>query len=72
MVTKVDVARFDKNTDLAKQMGDPIRKGIPAVAVLSADGTLLQATSDGELADAGSMGDAEVLKVFAGLAGTRR
>jgi len=67
VVTKVDVARFDKNTDLAQQMGNPIRKGIPAVAVLRADGTLVKATTGGELADARSMGDAEVLKVFEGL-----
>jgi thiol:disulfide interchange protein len=68
VVTKVDVARFNKNTDLARQMGDPIRKGIPAVAVLRADGTLVKATAGGELADARNMGDAQVLKVFEGLA----
>jgi len=67
VVTKVDVARFDKNTDLAKQMGNPIRKGIPAVAVLRADGTLVKATTGGELADARNMGDAQVLKVFESL-----
>jgi thioredoxin 1 len=67
VVTKVDVARFDKNTDLAKQMGNPIRKGIPAVAVLRADGTLVKATTGGELADARSMGDEQVLKVFESL-----
>lgn len=70
VVTKVDVARFNKNTDLARQMGNPIRKGIPAVAVLRADGTLVKATTGGELADARNMGDAEVLKVFEGLAAT--
>ena len=67
VVTKVDVARFNKNTDLARQMGNPIRKGIPAVAVLQADGTLLKATEGGELAEARGMGDAEVLAVFQGL-----
>jgi thioredoxin 1 len=70
VVTKVDVARFNKNTDLAQQMGNPIRKGIPAAAVLRADGTLVKATTGGELADARSMGDAEVLKVLEGLDGT--
>ena len=64
VVTKVDVARFDKNTELAKQMGNPIRKGIPAVAVLRADGTLVKATLGGELADARNMGEAEILKVL--------
>lgn len=68
VVTKVDVARFDKNTDLAQQMGNPIRKGIPAVAVLRADGTLVKATAGGELADARRMGDEQVLKVLEGLA----
>ena len=64
IVTKVDVARFNKNTDLAQQMGNPIRKGIPAVAVLRADGTLVKATLGGELADARNMGEAEILKVL--------
>ena len=68
VVTKVDVARFDKNTDLAQQMGNPIRKGIPAVAMLRADGTLVKATAGGELADARRMGDEQVLKVLEGLA----
>jgi thiol:disulfide interchange protein len=67
VVTKVDVARFNKNIDLARQMGNPIRKGIPAVAVLRADGTLVKATAGGELADARSMGDAQVLQVLQGL-----
>jgi thioredoxin 1 len=64
VVTKVDVQRFNKNTDLAQQMGNPIRKGIPAVAVLRADGTLVKATLGGELADARNMGEAEILKVL--------
>jgi thioredoxin-like negative regulator of GroEL len=72
VVTKVDVARFDKNLDLARQLGDPIRKGIPAVAVLRADGTLVKATTGGELADARHMGDDEVLRVFEGLGAAAR
>ena len=44
------------------------RGGVSGLAVLRADGTLLKATTGGELADARSMGDAEVLKVFEGLA----
>jgi protein disulfide-isomerase len=68
VVTKVDVGRFNKNLDLDKQMGDPIAKGIPAVAVLGPDGDVLQSTRAGELASAREMGDAEVMKVFEGLA----
>lgn len=64
---KVNVGRFDRNTDLAAQMGVPLKKGIPAVAVLGADGQVLSATGGGELADARSMGDDAVLKVLEGL-----
>ncbi|HEY2928043.1 thioredoxin family protein [Piscinibacter sp.] len=67
IVTKVDVARFNKNTDLAQQMGNPIRMGIPAVAVLRADGSLVKATTGGELADARNMGESEILKLLQGM-----
>jgi len=64
VVLKVDVGRFDKNTDLAAQMGVPLKKGIPAVAVLKNDGTVASATGAGELADARGMGPDAVLKVL--------
>lgn len=67
VVLKVNVGRFDRNTDLAAQMGVPLKKGIPAVAVLGRDGQVLSATSGGELADARNMGDDAVLKVLDGL-----
>ncbi|XHS79999.1 thioredoxin family protein [Burkholderiaceae bacterium UC74_6] len=67
VVLKVDVGRFDKNVDLANQMGVPLKKGIPAVAVLKNDGTVASATGAGELADARGMGPDAVLKVFEGL-----
>lgn len=67
VVQKVDVGRFNRNTDLAQQMGVPLKKGIPAVAVLKDDGSVLSATGGGELADARNMGDDAVLKVLEGL-----
>lgn len=67
VVLKVDVGRFDRNTDLAAQMGVPLKKGIPAVAVLRHDGELQSATGGGELANARKMGDEAVLQVFEGL-----
>lgn len=70
VVLKVNVGRFDRNTDLAAQMGVPLKKGIPAVAVLKRDGELQSATGGGELADARSMGDAAVLAVLEGLHST--
>ena len=69
VVLKVDVGRFNRNTDLAAQMGVPLKKGIPAVAVLKRDGEVQSATGAGELADARNMGDEAVLKVLDGLHG---
>ena len=67
VVLKVNVGRFDRNTDLAAQMGVPLKKGIPAVAVLQQGGEVQSATGAGELADARNMGDAAVLAVFENL-----
>lgn len=64
VTVKVDVARFNKNVELASQMGVPLKKGIPTVAVLSADGQVLGTTQGGELANARSMGEDAVLAVL--------
>lgn len=63
-VVKVDVGRFDRNVDIAERYQVPLKKGIPAVAVLSPQGQLLYATAGGELADASKMGDQGVLDFF--------
>jgi protein disulfide-isomerase len=55
-VVKIDVGRFDKNLDLANQYGNPIRMGIPAVVVLSADNHIVYSSKAGELANARKMG----------------
>ncbi|MEJ6008102.1 thioredoxin family protein [Paucibacter sp. AS339] len=67
VVLKVNVGRFDRNTDLAAQIGVSLKKGIPAVAVLSREGEVIKATNGGELADARNMGDDAVLQVLEGL-----
>jgi thioredoxin 1 len=56
-VVKVDVGRFDKNLELANQYGNPIKMGIPAVVVLSADNKIVYSSKGGELANARKMGD---------------
>ena len=56
-VVKVDVGRFDKNLDLANEYGNPIRMGIPAVVVLTADNRIVYSSKGGELANARKMGD---------------
>jgi thioredoxin 1 len=56
-VVKVDVGRFDKNLALANEFGNPIRMGIPAVVVLTADNRIVYSSKGGELANARKMGD---------------
>lgn len=68
VVTKVDIGNWDRNQDVAADYGNPSKKGIPAVAVLGADGKLRKATSAGELASARDMGEAELMAVFEQLA----
>jgi len=63
-VVKVDVGRFDRNVDIAERYHVPLKKGIPAVAVLSPQGKLVYATEGGELADARKMGDQGVYDFF--------
>ena len=55
-VVKVDVGRFDKNLDFAKLYGEPIKKGIPSVVVVTPANEVVYQTKAGELADARSMG----------------
>jgi len=52
VVVKIDVGRFDKNLDIGARYGVPISKGIPAIAVLSPQGKLLYAQSQGQFANA--------------------
>jgi protein disulfide-isomerase len=64
-VVKVDVGKFDRNVDIAESYGVPLKKGIPAVAVLSAQGQVVYTTKAGELADARKMGDKAIYEFFA-------
>jgi len=53
-----------KNLDVAKQYGVPLEKGIPAVAILSPKNDVLYVTKEGELANAGKMGDTGIYEFF--------
>ena len=68
-VVKVDVGKFDHNLAIADAYGIPLKKGIPAVAVLSSEGKPLYVTRGGELADARAMGDIGVYDFFAKIVG---
>jgi len=63
-IVKVNVGQFDKNLDVAKQYGVPLEKGIPAVAILSPKNDVLYVTKEGELANAGKMGDTGIYEFF--------
>jgi thioredoxin 1 len=66
-VVKVDVGKFDRNLDVAEAYGVPLKKGIPAVVVLSPGNKVLHATRGGELADARKMGEDGVYEYFKGV-----
>ncbi|MEV4319144.1 thioredoxin family protein [Actinocrispum sp. NPDC049592] len=59
-VVSVDVGRFDRNLALAKKYVKLDKSGIPAVVVLSPDGTIRVATNDGAFANARDMQATEV------------
>ena len=70
VVVKVDVGRFDRNTDVAIQY-DPLilKKGIPSVALVKPDGSITYRTTGGELADARKMGRDGVTQFFVTMLG---
>lgn len=49
-VVHVDVGKYDKNLDLAKQYHIPLEKGVPSVAVLDSKGHLLYSSPEFEKA----------------------
>jgi thioredoxin 1 len=64
VVVKIDVGQFDRNLELAKAYGNPIKKGIPAAVVLTADNRMLYSTKGGELANARRMGEQGIYDFF--------
>lgn len=67
-VVKVDVGNFNRNLDLVAAYGEPIKKGIPAVVMLSTENQVLYATRAGELADARRMSDSGIFEFFSKVA----
>ena len=64
VVVKVDVGRFDKNLDLVDRYGKVLKKGVPSVVLLRADGSVAYQTNGGELADARKMGRDGITQFF--------
>lgn len=63
IVVHVDTGEGDKNMDLVAQYKIPLKKGIPALAVLNSDGSLLYSQQNGEFEAARSM-DPVLLTAF--------
>ncbi len=63
MIVNIDTRRGDKNLDLAEKYGVPLKKGIPALAVLDPHGKLLYAQDQGQFEDARHM-SYESIKAF--------
>lgn len=64
VLVKVDVGRRDRNLDLMAEYGMDVWKGIPAVAILEPDGTLVAAQRTGEFRNARSLTPLDVVSFF--------
>jgi len=60
-VIHIDVGEGDKNQDLMQQYDVPMKKGIPAIAVLDGKGTLLYSQKGGEFENARALSPEDVL-----------
>ena len=60
-VVHVDVGEGDKNQDLMEQYQVPMKKGIPALAVVASDGKLLYSQQNGEFENARALGPEDLL-----------
>ena len=64
MIVNIDTGRGDKNLDMAEKYGVPLKKGIPALAVLDPHGKLLYAQDQGQFADARHMSYESIMAFF--------
>ncbi len=51
LLVHVDIGHYDKNLDIAEKYNIPLKKGVPALAVLDSGGKLLYAQQDAEFGD---------------------
>src|SRR5260370_2256813 len=61
VVVHVNIGEYDKNLDIADKYEVPLKKGVPASAVLESDGKLLFSQKHGEFEAARSMATKDVL-----------
>ncbi|HZU22372.1 MAG TPA: thioredoxin family protein [Terriglobales bacterium] len=60
-VVHVDIEQYDKNLDVAERYGTSLKRGVPAVAVLSSEGKLLFAQKQGEFENARDLDPAAIV-----------
>jgi hypothetical protein len=60
VIVHVDIGRFDHNVDIAAKYKVPIKKGVPALAVLSASGRLLYSQENKEFENMREMKSSDV------------
>lgn len=63
-IVHVDVGRGDKNQDLMNRFGVPMKRGIPAIAVLDSSGKLLFSQKNGEFERARALGPEDLVQVL--------
>jgi thiol:disulfide interchange protein len=51
LLVHVDIGHFDKNLDITEKYNVPLKKGVPALAVIDADGKLLYSQQAAEFGD---------------------
>ena len=60
ILVEIDIGRYDHNTDLADRYNVPLKRGVPALAVLDSHGRLLYSQRNGEFEKMGHMDPASV------------
>jgi thioredoxin 1 len=66
VIVKIDVARFNKNTDIARKYGLNVRRGIPAAVILKADGTGVDVADGRQIEGLRQDGQKAVVRFFEG------
>jgi thioredoxin 1 len=64
IVVHIDVGRFDKNLPIAERYHVPLKKGVPALAVLDSRGKLLYAQEEGQFEDARHLSRKSIREFF--------
>lgn len=62
VLVHVNIGHMDANVEIAEKYGIPLRKGVPALAVLDEKGALLYSQKSGEFEDMRNMESAAVTK----------